>query len=154
MCLRYVALRRSLYKPLLGWLLVRCWIGFLPEYRLLGFYRLLLVRGAFSHHISLFIAVEASPFFPIVGFIFFYIGMTDEGKAWFIYIHRNVGSWIFVRVSVSSLTIPPWWRGIPFIFLWSQHDCFLVGSLILDSGHFFPSSHIDGFCLPIEDFGK
>src|SRR5580698_1345082 len=100
---------------------------------------------------SLLIAAEASPFFPVVGFIFFCIGATDKGKAWFIYIHRDIGSGVFIGLSASSLAILSWRRGVPFIFLWSQHDCFLVGFLVFCSGRFFPSSHVLGFCFSIED---
>ena len=153
-CLRYITSRRSLYKPLLGWLFVRCWVGFLPKCRLLGFPWLLLVRRTLSCHMPLFVTAEASPFFPIAGFVFFCVGLTNEGKAWFVYIHRDVGSGVFIRVSASSLAISSQRRRIPLIFLRSQHNCFLVGSLIFDLGCFFPSSHISGLCFPIEDLCK
>ena len=148
---QYVTSRGLLYEPLLDWLLVWHWIRFLSKCWFLGFSRLLLVRGAFSCHVSLLITVEALPFFPIMGFIFLYVGTTDKGKAWFIYIYRNIGLQVVVRISVSSLAILSWWRGVLFIFLQSQHSYFLVGSFVFNLGHFFPSSYINRFCFPIKD---
>ena len=146
--------KRSLHEPLLGWLPIGRWVGFLSERGLLGLPWLLFVRRTLSRHMSLFVVAEASPFFPIAGLILLCISTANKGKAWFIYIHRDIGSRVFIRVSVPSLAISSWQRGVPFIFLQSQHNCLLVGLLIFDSGHFFPSSHIIGLHFPIKDLCK
>ena len=71
----------------------------------MGLRVLVLLVRAFARHMSLFVAIETSPFFLEATLVLFCVGAIDFSEYWKVDVHWIVGSRICVMVG-ASISIP------------------------------------------------
>src|ERR1700679_3972625 len=77
----------------------------LPVWLVRSFESLCFLIWAFTCHVALLIAFEASAFFLVLILLCFCIGTSDLSEYWWINIH-----WNGLIIGVTSMSIPAWLR--------------------------------------------